>query len=191
MLQWKTVVAVAFGAGLLAVASMQAQQRTAKVTPLTALDYIQIQQLVNHYSYALDTGADNGYMYADLFAPDGVMHSRVGGERDKRDYKGREEIAKLARINPGGAGSRGPRKVSHFLTNHIIDPTPDGAVGKEYLVIVDLAENGAPGVVRQGGHYEDVYVKTPRGWRFKRREMIQSQSGPGPFELNPPRPLGQ
>ena len=36
---------------------------------LTALDYLEIQQLVTRYAYALDSGADNGQLYAGLFAP--------------------------------------------------------------------------------------------------------------------------
>jgi len=199
-----TLAAVALGAGIGTLATMQAQQQRGQAPALTALDYIQIQQLVAHYSYALDTGADDGYMYADLFAPDGVM--RTGG----RDVKGREDLARLVRINPnpspvGRNGqpvdttfpspnadfnprSRGPLKVSHFLTNHIIDPSPEGATGKEYLAIVDLSENGKPGVVHQGGHYEDVYVKTAQGWRFKSRQMVRSLSGPQAAKTEAPAP---
>jgi len=190
MPKWKALVAVALGVGIsAALVTLRAQKPGPNVPSLTALDYIQIQQLVAHYSYALDTGADNGYLYADLFAPDGVMHSRLPGEAQKSDYKGRENLARLARINPNpsGGGTRGPLKVSHFLTNHVIYPSPEGATGKEYLVIIDLAEDGKPGTVRQGGHYEDVYVKTPQGWRFKRREMIQSRSGPVPAQSEPRR----
>ena len=94
MRNWTTLAAVALGVGIGALVTMQAQQQRGQAPALTALDYIQIQQLVAHYSYALDTGADDGYMYADLFAPDGVM--RTGG----RDVKGRDDLARLVRINP-------------------------------------------------------------------------------------------
>jgi hypothetical protein len=66
---------------------------------------------------------------------------------------------------------------SHFITNHVIEPAPGGAVGKEYLVIIDLGDPGQTNVVQQGGHYEDVYVKTAQGWRFKSRQMIMSKAG--------------
>ena len=36
------------------------------------------------------------------------------------------------------------------------------------------------GTVSVGGRYEDVYVRTPAGWRFKRREFLPSRSGPQP-----------
>ena len=38
-----------------------------------------------------------------------------------------------------------------------------------------------------GGHYEDVYVKTDKGWRFRRREMIRMQSGPSAVPSPGPR----
>src|SRR5262245_31316442 len=47
-----------------------AQQTTSPTPVLTALDYLEIEQLVYRYGYALDTGTDNGNGYADLYAPD-------------------------------------------------------------------------------------------------------------------------
>ena len=94
MAKWKLVAVMGVGMALGALATMRAQQDAAKPGTLTALDYIQIQQLVAKYSYALDTGAGDGYMYADLFASDGYM--MTGG----RQVKGREDLGRLARINP-------------------------------------------------------------------------------------------
>lgn len=151
---------------------------------LTALDYIEIQQLVSKYPYALDTGEDGGYVYADLFTPDGVF-IRSSGAR----VEGREALARLVRLNPKAPrlsepgpsfnpGRRGPHYTAHFITNHVIEPTPEGATGKQYLVIIDFDdETGRTNVVQQGGHYEDVYVKSANGWRFKSRQMIQSKTG--------------
>ena len=64
---------------------------------LTALDYIEIKQLVSRYAYAVDTGADNGNVYASLFAPDGAFADRMG-----RETTGREALAALARRNTRG-----------------------------------------------------------------------------------------
>ena len=67
---------------------------------------------------------------------------------------------------------------AHFITNHVIEPAPGGgATGKQYLVIIDLGDPGQTSVIQQGGHYEDVYVKTPQGWRFKSRQMIPAKAG--------------
>jgi hypothetical protein len=129
---------------------------------LTAEDYVEIQQLVVSYPYALDTAANNGFDYADLFAPD--------GEFIRPPTKGRDNLAKLALDQPHGANY-----VRHYLANQLIEPTVDGAVGRQYLVVIDVGESGKPSTLFLGGHYEDVYAKTDAGWKFKRREFIPSR----------------
>jgi SnoaL-like domain len=137
---------------------------------LTPTDYLEIRQLVARYAYAVDTGADNGNVYALLFAPDGTFADRMG-----RETKGRDALAALARRN-----TRGPQSAFHFIVNHVIEPTGDGAVGKEYLLQLRLGEGERPNDVFGGGHYEDIYVKTTDGWRFKRRQFIPSAGSPRP-----------
>jgi hypothetical protein len=136
---------------------------------LTVEDYLEIQALVKAYPYALDTGANDGYMYADLFAD--------GGEFIRPYTVGRDNLAKLALDQP-----HGPQYVRHYLMNQLIEPAPGGATGKQYLIVIDIGESGAPSGLFVGGHYEDVYVKTANGWRFKRREFIPSRSGGQPPE---------
>src|SRR5262245_42449553 len=158
-------------AALLGIASGQVKS-TVKPMTLTPMDYIEIRQLVNRYAFALDTGSSNGYDYADLFSADGEF---------MRPYaKGREQLAALAR------GPRlGPDNTVHYIMNHVIEPTPDGAVGKAYLIEFnwditpaqpaggagrgagagpangwDIVGRKAGELARTGGHYEDVYVKT-------------------------------
>ena len=46
---------------------MWAQQKI-PAAPSRAADYVEIQQLVARYAYAVDTHADNGNAYAELFA---------------------------------------------------------------------------------------------------------------------------
>ena len=82
----------------------------------------------------------------------------------------------------------GAKYTRHFLANHVIEATPDGAVGKQYLVAVDIGESGQPSSIFLGGHYEDVYAKTPEGWRFKTRTFIASATGDG-GEMTSGRPL--
>jgi uncharacterized protein (TIGR02246 family) len=142
---------------------------------LTALDYIEIQQLVARYPFALNTGADNGYAMADLFTPDAIFCGRA-----VLFSQGREQIAALAR-----GRNNGPASVVHFSTNHVIVPSAEGAIGKLYLVVLRIGENGQPSSINQGGHYDDVYVKTSRGWRFKLRSYIPSNWIP-PQPCSPP-----
>jgi len=137
---------------------------------LTPADYIEIRQLVARYAYAVDTGADNGAVYAGLFADDGAFADRMG-----RETKGRDALAALARRN-----TRGPQSAFHFIVNHVIEPSPEGAVGKEYLLQLRIGDGERPNDVFGGGHYDDVYVRTSDGWRFKRRQFIPSEGGSVP-----------
>jgi len=142
-----------------------AQQPTSPTPVLTALDYLEIEQLVYRYGHALDTGADNGSGYADLYADDATFTGTNQGPSG-RTYQGRERLAALAR-----GGKRGPNFMSHWVTNVVIEPVPGGAIGKTYVGIFDIGNggNGAKSRVDHGGLYNDVYVKTPQGWRFKSR----------------------
>jgi len=63
--------------------------------------------------------------------------------------------------------------------NHVIEPSAAGAIGKEYLVQLRMGEGERPNDIFGGGHYEDVYVRTPDGWRFKQRQFIPSEKGVG------------
>jgi hypothetical protein len=175
MSRWKAFLAATVVIGLVAVLALQAQQKP-NVPTLTASDYVEIQQLVARYAYAVDTHAGNGSAYADLFASDGVF----GGKT-----KGREALAELARNTQKERG--GSSYTRHFLTNVIIHPTPEGARGSQYLVAIDVSEGGKPSSVVHGGRYDDVYVKTPQGWRFKSRQLYPSKIGvPPPTAKLPP-----
>ena len=57
--------------------------------------------------------------------------------------------------------------LTHLVTNHLIVPTKDGAVGKHRLLTVGVCGN--PHTMELQGGYEDEYVKTKDGWRFKSR----------------------
>jgi hypothetical protein len=167
-------VTTALVVGIGAVSLALSQQKVTGGT-LTAADYVEIQQLVARYSYAVDTHADNGYAYSDLFTPDGVFGKT----------KGREALAELARTTQQERG--GPSYTRHYLTNVIIYPTPEGARGSQYLAAIDVSEGGKPSSVVHGGRYDDEYVKTPGGWRFKSRQLHPARIGvPPPTAKLPP-----
>jgi hypothetical protein len=135
----------------------------------TSQDHIDIQQLVRKYAWALDGGDNYGYAYADLFTPDGVFVGMNQGP-DGRSYQGRDVLAALARTPAGG-----PNNQRHFTMNHVITPTPDGATGRVYAVMLDIGIVGKPNAVSHGGYYDDVYARTNVGWRFKRRTYRESK----------------
>lgn len=171
MLTWKASTTLAMSVGLLLVGTAQAQKGgtpAAKAPALTPLDYLEIRQLVARYAYAVDAGTDNGAVYASLFAPDGAFLDRTG-----RATTGFANLAALARRN-----TRGQQSAFHFIMNHVIEPSAEGAMGKEYLVQLRMGDGDRPNDIFGGGHYEDVYVKTRDGWRFKQRQFLPSQRPP-------------
>jgi hypothetical protein len=180
MANWKKVLAATIACGVMTIVVAQAQQKKVwSLGHLTPRDYIEIQQLVAHYPYALDRGTDHGRVYAALFTPDGVFQG------NGQNLKGREELAKAA-----DKGEDAPWNVGHFMMNHVIEPGPNGgAVGKQYLLTMSAfgpEENGRRAVSIRQWHYEDVYEKTSEGWLFKSRTLIEKpQRRPGP-QVTPP-----
>ena len=77
------------GAVVMVAAHVDAQK---SAPTLTTQDYIDIQQLLNRYAFALDTCSNNGYDYADLYTPDGVFYWGI----NSRKSVGREELAEAA-----------------------------------------------------------------------------------------------
>jgi hypothetical protein len=118
---------------------------------LTAQDLVEIQQLYARYNWTLDSGDSKGY--AATFTPDGVFNNNVG----------QEAIIKFADDFHKGIGSH----LKHWNTNLMIMPTPTGASGQVYLVLVDFATK--PASIFTSATYSDELVKTPQGWRFKKR----------------------
>jgi ketosteroid isomerase-like protein len=150
------------------ILALPASSPAQKAMELTALDYIQIQQLVAKYARAIDTCSNNGYDYADLYTPDGVFLPVVNG-KPVPGIQGREKLAEVS-----GGGSKGCKNVpwieqgvQHIYVNHIITPTPEGATGTVDMMMIGL--DGDPNKIESDGYYEDVYVKTAQGWRFKQR----------------------
>ena len=187
---WKILMGMVIGAGL-TLGIAQAQQ-TARPSVLTPQDYIDIQQLVARYSDAVDSCSNNGYDYADLYTDDGTyidLWSNNGVKEGGIKWQGRDKLAEAA-----GGGPLTCRKSgvpNHFLVNHIIKPSADGATGKVYLL---WGRGGTkPEVVQdliyKGDWYEDTYVKTSKGWRFKQRAHVRDNARTAVF-LDGTYPVG-
>ena len=139
-----TFLAVAFAIGATGLTA----QSGGKLTPD---DLVEIQQLYARYNWALDSGDSQGY--AATFTPDGVFNNNVG----------HDAIVKFADTFHAGLGSH----VKHWNTNLMITPSPAGANGQVYLVLVDYATK--PPSIFTSAVYADELVKTAQGWRFKKR----------------------
>ena len=169
--------------------AQQAQETRQAPTALTALDYIEIGQLVAKYARAIDTCANNGYDYADLFTADGIFLPVVNG-RPIAGIQGRE---RLAEVSGGGANQCRnvgwiEQGVRHIYTNHIITPTAEGATGTVDMLMIGL--DGDPNKIAYDGYYEDVYVRTPQGWRFGQRTHHALLVGGRPPDAEQPATAG-
>jgi hypothetical protein len=159
------------GAAMAATVMFGAAAASAQVlmTPgtLTDKDKTEIAALWSKYRDTLF--ACNGEGYADLFAtPGGYFASAPRGEiRERRALM--EMVVGYDRCKPDTGkpsaepAPRNPTPVAgeaaSKLPPPVIEPSPEGARAK----IVNS---------RGGGYYDDVYVKTPSGWKFKSRTVI-------------------
>lgn len=172
-----TTKAIALTTALLICTAAHAQQRasSAGATPLTTQDYIDIQQLAARYAFAIDTCTNGGADFADLFVDDGEFSvSQNWGAAGNKPIKGRAALIDAAG-GDGKGGCKDPKTqmgygISHIVVNHVITPSPDGATGKSYMLAIGVG--GDPTTIERQGGYEDVYVKTRNGWRFKSRVHV-------------------
>jgi hypothetical protein len=145
----------------LVAASLAAGVAAQSAGSLTAQDLVEIQQLYAKYNWALDSG--DSQAYAATFTPDGVFNNNVG----------HDAIVKFADTFHAGLGSH----VKHWNTNLMITPSTTGAGGQVYLVLVDFAQK--PATIVTSASYTDELVKTPQGWRFKKR-ATKGDTAPAP-----------
>jgi hypothetical protein len=199
----KTALVLAFAAALTMPAMARAQDGRAAIRPsasapaeLTALDYIQIQQLVAKYAAAIDSCSNNGYDYADLFTADGYYAPFVNGAVGRK-FQGRDELARASGGGPNGCTGAGwiRQGVHHIYTNHIITPTADGATGTVDMLMIGIG--GDPNKIVHDGFYDDTYARTANGWRFKSRvhhaltDAGRPRRAPGATATAPESPPGQ
>jgi hypothetical protein len=149
-----------------------AQQKSAGT--LTPQDYLEIQQLYATYSHALDKA--EGDRFAATFTPDGEFTrgrpAGRGGEI-RTPLKGTEALTRMGSV--GG--------VRHFTANVTISPTSEGARGSCYLLLFDA--RNVPATLMETAIYDDTLVRTPQGWRFKKRIVWRDDDDISPFKPKP------
>ena len=150
------------------VAGARAQPPAAAPGELTALDYFQIQQLVARYAARSTRARTTATTTRTCSRPTALSFRRSTASREP-PIQGRERLAAVS-----GGGSNGCKNVPwieqgvrHIYTNHIITPTAEGASGVVDMLMIGLG--GDPNKIEYDGYYEDTYVRTPQGWRFKQR----------------------
>jgi len=130
----------------------------------TVQDWIDIYNLYGIYTRYTDMGySDDGSNYASMFTPDGEFNNN---NRANNPRVGRE-VQKTTIHNQQAGWVKDGRSVRHTTTNIVIEPSPEGARGSAYLLIFNIT--ATPPFVESGGLYDDWLVKTPEGWKFKKR----------------------
>ena len=123
------------------------------------LDRQAVVDLTIAYTWALDRHEFE--LLRDVFLPDAT--ARLGGT----EHDGIESI--IGRIS----GALGPLDDSqHIISNHQVAIDGDTATSRCYLHAqhVRAAADGSPNFI-VAGRYEDDLVRTPAGWRIKRRVL--------------------
>jgi hypothetical protein len=112
-----------------------------------------------------------------LYTPDGVfidLYSDNGVKQGGIRSEGREALADAA--GGGKLNCRGDRRfqLTHATTNLVITPTAEGVMGK--CILLEMwGDPSEMNVNRRGGSYEDLYLKTAAGWRFKQRAHVRKR----------------
>ena len=135
---------------------------------LSAADLQEIQLVVEGYHRGIDLGPENPSW---VFSDDAVFEYTAGGATGAT-VSGREALDEFY------GNLRKTNTSRHLVTNVVISPSPEGATGSLYMTTLDRTDD-APIAVTAFGFYEDVYVKTPRGWRIKHRTYTQQMPPPG------------
>lgn len=149
--------------------SLSGIAHAARPMRLTAQDYIDIRMLSARYGEVIQHCTNGGYDYAALYTPDGEFgETQAWGAPPDKVWKGRDQLAQAAGGGPHGCQQHwGGNGLTHITVDLVITPTPTGARGRSILLILGLHHD--PTRIERVGGYEDTYVKTPQGWRFKTR----------------------
>jgi hypothetical protein len=137
---------------------------------LTAMDYVEIQQLVNKLNFALDYCGNGGRDFAELFV-DGGVFTIDDNDGSPRSMTTREQLIALAGGPDCESRKSGPTSnILHLAESLVIEPSSEGARGTSYAIYPSSkGRRFRDDVAGQLGLYHDEYVRTPAGWRFKSR----------------------
>ena len=150
---------------------------------LSPEDFIEILQLINEYPRDVDAGSvrDASWMFMNGARSTGMTGGAPMTTPQDHKYFYGSLIAK-----DGQARKAGNR---HFNTSPLIIGLPDGtARGSSYMFGMSIKKQGEKPTIDLMGKYEDLYVRTPDGWRMKER-IWTSDSYVGSYQDVAPSPV--
>ena len=144
-------------------------------------DYIEILQLQSEYPRDVDPGSvrDASWMFT-RDARSVISGAPMVKPADFKYFYG-SLVAKEGQASKGGN--------RHFNTSPIIVGLPDGtARGSSMMMGVSVKEKGGKPTIDLMGKYEDIYVRTPDGWRMKER-IWRGDQHVGSYQKVAPSPV--
>tara|TARA_B110000858_G_scaffold11827_1_gene12112 strand:+ start:7671 stop:8171 length:501 start_codon:yes stop_codon:yes gene_type:complete len=138
-----------------------AQSSSGAATALTGQDYGEIENLYARYNQGSDFR--DAELFLSAFSEDATLVASNGNITQGMPAfrASREE-----RLKGGLSGDSGMR---HRTGSYLITPTPEGATGRAYYIVLDVKIK--PAVMLFTGYYDDKFVRTADGWRIKHRTV--------------------
>lgn len=134
------------------------------MTSFTPEDFVEIQNLVSRYCVTTDNADADGFMQCWV-EPDefGGYDSGAFGKMDTW-----QELYEFEKHHVGPGGMANGKR--HLSLNLVIEPVSGTeALVTNDMIVLEVAE--APRVIATGRYNKSVVVKTPKGWKFKRRTL--------------------
>lgn len=134
------------------------------MTSFTPEDFVEIQNLVSRYCVTTDNADADGFMEcwvepAEFGGYDSGAFGKMDTWQELYDFEKHH-------VGPGGMAN-GKR---HLSLNLVIEPVSGTeALVTNDMIVLEVAE--APRVIATGRYNKGVVVKTPKGWKFKRRTL--------------------
>lgn len=149
--------AIALAASLTTGGWVAAQTRHAT---LTAQDYSEVTELYHRMYHASDMR--DGDRWVSTFADDGLFRLPNGME-----VVGKQALREWRTKSFGG--KTGDTRRRHWTSGVVMTPNADGSANvRAYWLALDVTKK----TVIETGTFDDVVVKTPGGWKFKRHAVI-------------------
>ena len=127
---------------------------------MNAEDRFEILDLISNYSYAFDEIDIEKFL--SLFIDEPYLGDRVTDKQEMR------QLIKSLHKNNIEFGSQ----CRHLQTNTVLEELSDGLVSGKTMYTVLLQYRGDPNPrLVSCGIYEDEFVKTPNGWKFRSRKI--------------------
>lgn len=165
MIGFRTKLILILVVGAIGIPRSSRSQNAGPVMKLSPQDLAEITQLSARYAKAIGTCAAEDY--ASLFTGDGFYSSSEFTGPKHRELFGTN----------GGQAIGHDRLVLLVQTEpYCADPNGKRGARKPPAVTIQATADGARGTApfADGGRYEDVYVKTPDGWKFKSRTHVRA-----------------